>query len=98
MERDRNLLFGVFAVQLGKISPSQLVDVAASWATDPSRDLGERLIEIGMLSSHDEMLISNLVNQVILDHQGDASAALESFGGEAQVRVSFRESIVPGET
>ena len=26
MERDRNLLFGVFAVQLRKITPSQLVD------------------------------------------------------------------------
>ena len=43
MDRDTNLLFGVFAVQLRKITPPKLVDVAAAWVTDPSRNLAARL-------------------------------------------------------
>lgn len=39
MHRDENLLFGVFAVQLKLVSPSQLMEAAAAWATDPSKDL-----------------------------------------------------------
>ncbi len=39
MIRDHNLLFGVIAVQLGKVTPVQLMDLASSWASDTSRDL-----------------------------------------------------------
>jgi hypothetical protein len=46
MDRDWNLLFGVFAVQLRKITSSQMVDIAGAWATDPSRDLAERLVTV----------------------------------------------------
>jgi len=35
MDRDRNLLFGVLAVQLKKVTPSQIMDAAGAWATDP---------------------------------------------------------------
>jgi hypothetical protein len=45
MKRDHNLLFGVFAVQLNKVSPAQLMDAAGAWATDPSRDIPTRLVE-----------------------------------------------------
>ncbi len=35
MDRDRNLLFGVLAVQLNKITPRQLVDVAGTCCRGP---------------------------------------------------------------
>lgn len=44
-ERDRNLLFGVFAVQLKKVSSSQIMAAAGAWATDPSKDLPDRLVD-----------------------------------------------------
>lgn len=36
-DRDRNLLFGVLAVQLRKLDPALLLELAAASATHPSR-------------------------------------------------------------
>jgi len=93
MDRDRNLLFGVLAVQLRRVSPDQLVDAAAAWAADFESDLGSRLVEAGVLSSSDQELIGRLVEGAIAGHQGDAAATLEAFGGEAEVTQSFGGSV-----
>jgi serine/threonine protein kinase len=93
MDRDRNLLFGVLAVQLRKVTPTQLVDIAGAWATDPSRSLGERLLEAGVLSLEDKTLLDGLVTQAITSFDGDASRTLEAFGGEEEVYHSFRGSV-----
>ena len=98
MDRDQNLLFGVLAVQLKKVAPSQLVDAAATWATDPSRDLGELLAQSGALPEKDRKLIAGLVDEAVRIHDGDTSAALASFGGEDQVRLSFQGTIVRTES
>lgn len=95
VERDRNLLFGIFAVQLRKVTPTQLVHAAGAWATDPSVPLAERLIEIHALQTTDRELIDNFVDQAIRHHGGDPAATLSAFGGEAQVYSSFCGSIVP---
>jgi len=39
MDRERKPSFGVLAVQLEKPTTTQLVEAAAAWATDPSKDL-----------------------------------------------------------
>ena len=98
MNRDRNLLFGVLAVQLKKVTASQLVDAAAAWAADQSRDLGSRLVEGGALSDEDRKFIDDVVDRAIKDHGGDAAATLSSFGGEEQVYHSFRGSIAVTES
>lgn len=89
MERDRNLLFGVMAVQLRRVTPAQLVEVAAAWATDPSRDLADRLVEAGALSARDRELLERLVGEAVAAHDGDATATLSLFGGDDVVRHSF---------
>jgi serine/threonine protein kinase len=93
MDRDRNLLFGVLAVQLRKVTPTQLVDIAGAWAMDPSRCLGDRLLEVRIVSSEDKVLLDGLVDQAIKTFDGDASLALESFGGEEEVYHSFCGSV-----
>ena len=93
MERDRNLLFGVFTVQLRKATPTQLVDVAGAWATDPARSLGTRLVEANVLSEADKTLLDGLVSEAIRNFGGDASRTLEAFGGEEEVYHSFRGSV-----
>lgn len=93
MDRDRNLLFGVLAVQLRKVTPTQLVDIAGAWAMDPSRCLGDRLLEAKIVSPEDKVLLDGLVDQAIKTFDGDASLALESFGGEEEVYHSFRGSV-----
>lgn len=93
MKRDQNLLFGVFAVQLNKVSPSQLMDVAGAWATDPSRDIPARLVEAKALEKKDAKLLERLVREAIAAHNGDSTAALQSFGGEESLRQTFRGTV-----
>jgi hypothetical protein len=50
MERDINLLFGVFAVQLNKVNAIQLMEAAGAWAVEPSRGIPERLVAARALS------------------------------------------------
>ena len=95
MDRDRNLLFGVLAVQLKHVSPTQLVEAAALWATDPSRGLPSRLTEAGALSKRECDLIQRLVDDSVEAYDGDAKATLAKFGGEEIVQQSFRGTIVP---
>ena len=56
MERDRNLLFGVFAVQLKQVTPIQLVEVAGAWAVNPAESLADRLVEAGHISEADRSI------------------------------------------
>lgn len=82
MDRDRNLLVAVFAVQLLRIDPRRVMELAGSWAIDPSKHLAERLVEAGLVGSRDLQLLTNLVERAILDHDGDAAATVKAFGGE----------------
>ncbi|HIA48767.1 MAG TPA: hypothetical protein EYN96_12570 [Candidatus Hydrogenedentes bacterium] len=52
MERDQNLLFGVFAVQLNKVTATQLMNAAAAWAVDPSKAIPGRLQDSRALTLH----------------------------------------------
>ncbi len=89
MERDRNLLFGIFAVQLRKVSPSEIMEVAAAWATDPSVDLPVRLVNAGLLDDSERNRILDLVEIAVEDQNGDATKTLEAFGGAEQIQKTF---------
>ena len=89
MDKDRNLLFGILAVQLKGVSPTQMVEAAAAWATDPNAPLSRYLVERGLLQERDRDLLDRLVDEAIRAHGGDASEALQSLGGEEQIRKSF---------
>jgi serine/threonine protein kinase len=93
MDRDRNLLFGVFAVQLRKVSAAGLMAAAGAWAMDPSKDLPSRLLHEGLISQPDLDLIAQLVEHAIGVHGGNSSVTLAAFGGEAQIRESYGGTI-----
>ncbi len=93
MDRDRNLLFGVFAVQLRKVTPSQIMEAASAWASDPSKALSDRLIELQALTESDREFLNGLVEQSVSAHGGDAAATLLSLGGPGQVARSFYGSV-----
>ena len=94
MERDRNLLFGIFAVQIRGVSPKQIVEAAAAWATDTSRPISLILVEQGAITPADVELIDRLVDATVQVNKGDASRALDVLGGEEQVNRTFCGSIV----
>lgn len=47
--RDRNLLFGVIAVQMRFLQPADLAFAAAQWAIDPNQDLGTVQVTMGLI-------------------------------------------------
>jgi len=95
MEQDRNLLFGVLAVQLKRITPIQLAEAGASWAANPSHPLGERLVASGVLSEGDRRMVEQMVDAAMAAHDGDAGATLASLGGEKEVYETLEGTVVP---
>ncbi|MDZ4860302.1 MAG: protein kinase [Candidatus Hydrogenedentes bacterium] len=95
MDNDLNLLFGVFAVQLRKVMPAQLMEAASAWAIDPSRSLAARLVEINAMGTDDANLIRRLVNEAVAAHNGDVAATLRTLGGDHLVEQTFAGAIVP---
>jgi hypothetical protein len=50
MDSDRNLLFGVLALQADLINPQQFAEVCAGWSTQKGRALADLLVERGWLT------------------------------------------------
>lgn len=99
MEWDRNLLFGILAVQMLRVKPQHLVDAVTAMLIDSfSKDLPERLLENGALSENDLNSINQFVECAISIHGGDVKKALAAFGGAEQVYHTFKGSIVLTET
>jgi len=94
MNQDRNLLFGVLAVQLRFLTPQKLMEAAAAWATHQNEPLRKFLIASGALSEKRCEMIDGLIDEQIQAHQGDVHATLMSLGGKRAVHESFAASLV----
>jgi WD40 repeat protein/serine/threonine protein kinase len=91
---DRNLLFGVLAVQLKQVTPSQLVEAAALWAAGPDKSLADRLVHAGALTKSDRTLLDEFVDRAINANQSDVTKTLAAFGGDDEVVNSFQGTVV----
>jgi serine/threonine protein kinase/WD40 repeat protein len=60
---------------------------------DPSQDLAALLMEAGVISDKDRDFIEVVVNAAVKAHADDAGETLQAFGGEGEVRQTFRGSI-----
>ena len=89
VDRDRDLLVAVFAVQIRGIAPDQLAGAVAAWDAEPTISLGRHMAEQGLIEEQDLALLEELVDQSLAAHGGDAAAVLQLFGGEAHVRKLF---------
>ncbi len=82
MDRNRNLIFGLLAAQLGKVKWATLIQISKEWAKDPSSDLRDRLLAAGALSKDDAFLLRTFVEQALHVYEDDSAAALKAFGDE----------------
>ncbi len=89
MSRDRNLLFGVFAVQLRGVFPEQLVEVSAAWSADPSISVAQRMVDRKILTPEDKAALEKLVDDAVRAHGGNSGELLGLFGGEQHVEKIF---------
>ena len=94
MNAEKDLLLGVFAVQLGLVTSEQAMAAASGWAADRSQGLAERLITAGGLDSDKRALLDDLVATALAAHGGDPVMTLATLGGSATVSQSFSGSVI----
>jgi formylglycine-generating enzyme required for sulfatase activity len=80
LHADRNLIFGILALQMDFISRDQLVAALHAWLLDKSRPLGQVLSEQGALPGPRHDVLQALVEEHLAAHGGDADKSLATLG------------------
>jgi serine/threonine-protein kinase len=88
---DRNLLFGIVALQMDFIDRDQLVAGMNAWVLDKHKPLGQILSEQGALSEGDTEAIESLVRRHLLRHDNDPERSLASMTSIGPVRDALAE-------
>jgi serine/threonine protein kinase/tetratricopeptide (TPR) repeat protein len=76
MDTDRNLLFGVLALQLDLIDRDAFVNACAAWATHKEQPLADVLMSLGLLTAEDRSEVERLLERRLKRHGGDVQASL----------------------
>jgi tRNA A-37 threonylcarbamoyl transferase component Bud32 len=76
MDSDRNLLFGVLALQADLIDDAQFARACSEWASRKQTPLAELLVDRGWLTPSDRADVEKLLERKLRKHQGDARASL----------------------
>jgi serine/threonine-protein kinase len=77
---DRNLLFGILALQMDFISRDALIAAMHAWVLDKSRSLAQILHEQGALRADNRALLEALVQRHLEMHDNDAEQSLAAIG------------------
>ncbi len=73
---DRNLLFGILAVQMDFVTQDALIRAMNAWVLDKTKSLGLLLVEQGALSPDRRTLLEALVDEHLKQHNQDVSQSL----------------------
>src|SRR3954463_10969224 len=86
---DRNLLFGVLALQRDMIDQDRFAEACAVWALAIGRPLADVLIERGWITEEDRRDVERDIERKVKKHRGDARAPLGAVAG-ADARDAIR--------
>jgi serine/threonine-protein kinase len=86
---DRNLLFGLLALQNGLINQGQLVAAFQAWTLDKARALSDHLVGRGDLDADDRSAVDALVARHIKRHGGDVERSLAAVPAGRSTRESL---------
>jgi serine/threonine-protein kinase len=91
VDADRNLLFGVLALQGELIDAQQLAEACTAWSLRKDRSLADHLLERGWISGDDRRLIEALLERKLQKHSGDAHRGLVAAAeGAAEVLATLQ--------
>jgi serine/threonine-protein kinase len=76
MDTDRNLLFGVLALQADVITPAQFIEACTLWSSRKDVPLAGLLAERGWLTEEDKSHVEYLLKRKLGKHAGDPRASL----------------------
>jgi eukaryotic-like serine/threonine-protein kinase len=83
---DRNLLFGLLALQNGLIDQGQLVAAFQAWTLNKARALADHLVGRGDLEADDRSAVDALVARHIKKHGGDVERSLAAISAGRSTR------------
>src|SRR5438094_2791777 len=83
---DRNLLFGILAVQMNFVTRDALIAAMHAWVLEKSQPLGRILVEQQALSLARQSLLEQLVDEHLAAHDADAEKSLAAVGGVGPIR------------
>ena len=95
MSTDRNLLFGILALQMDFIRPDELIRAMSAWVLDKARPIGQILAEQGSLPSERQTMLDNLVKEHLHVHDDDARKSMGAVTIPISVRRQFLEMTDP---
>jgi PAS domain S-box-containing protein len=84
MTTDRNLLFGVLALQADLIDAGQFVEACTLWTTRKHTPLADLLVERGWLVPADRVHLDYLLERKLAKHGGDARASLAAVADDVK--------------
>jgi WD40 repeat protein/tRNA A-37 threonylcarbamoyl transferase component Bud32 len=83
---DRNLLFGILAVQMHFVTRDALIAAMHAWVLERSKPLGQILVEQKALSVSRQSLLEQLVDEHLAAHGGNAKESLVAVDGFGPIR------------
>ncbi len=86
MIADRNLLFGILALQMDFIRRDQLVAAMHEWVLAKTKPLGQILLEQGALARDPHALLEALVHEHVKQHGNDPEKSLAAVGAASSVK------------
>ena len=92
---DRNLLFGVLAMQMDFVSREALIAAVSAWVLDKSKPLDRILVEQGALAADERDLLEPLIRKHLERHGGDPGRSLASLGSRGPAREALRHVADP---
>src|SRR6516165_6037507 len=92
---DRNLLFGILALQMDFISRDALIRAMNAWVLDKARPLGQVLVDQQALSGERQSLIDALVREHLQQHGDDPQRSLAAVGSLGSVRRELEQVAGP---
>jgi hypothetical protein len=90
---DRNLLFGLLALQNGLINQAQLVAAFQSWTLDRARALADHLITIGHLNQAQRAVVEAMADLHVAKH-GDIARNLAAIPAGRSTHESLPRSVM----
>jgi eukaryotic-like serine/threonine-protein kinase len=92
---DRNLLFGILAVQMNFVARDALIAGMNAWVLEQHRALGGILVEQGAMTLARHNLLEQLVNEHVAAHGGDAEKSLGAVDRLGAIRHQLTRHVEP---
>ena len=88
VDTDRNLLFGVIALQSDLIDTRQFVDACTLWSSRKTSSLAEVLVQQGWLSEEDRRHVEYLLERRLQKQSGDVRRSLAALPDSLKTALS----------